>query len=128
MQGLARRALGLLAATGGDGAEAAAALEPALERVAADNEALAEAADGGEVDVPAMAEARAEAVDVAQRAALALLTAVGGRGMELTHPAQRLVREAAFYAIQGQTGEGRGAGLRLSQTQAGSAGGVPPSA
>jgi hypothetical protein len=32
--------------------------------------------------------------------------------MELAHPAQRLVREAAFYAVQGQTADGRAAGLR----------------
>ena len=114
VQGLARRALDLLGATGPAGADVAAALHPPLERTIALNEALAEAADAGEVDVEALAAARADAVELAQRAALALLTAVGGRGMELTSPAQRLVREAAFYAIQGQTVAGRAAGLRRS--------------
>jgi len=93
----------------------AAALRPALERVTAESEALCDAADAGALDVAALAGARAEAVDVAQQAALALLSAVGGRGMELTHPAQRLVREAAFYAIQGQTADGRAASLRRSR-------------
>jgi alkylation response protein AidB-like acyl-CoA dehydrogenase len=106
VQGLARRALDLLAATGEAGAGVAAALRPSLERVIAGN--------AGDLDVRAMAAARAEAIDLAQRCTLALLTAVGGRGVELTHPAQRLVREAAFYAVQGQTADGRTAGLQRS--------------
>ena len=114
VQGLTRRALDLLVATGESGAEVAGALRPELERVVAATEALADAAEAGEVDVGAMAETRAEAIELAQRAALALLTAMGGRGMELASPAQRLVREAAFYAVQGQTAEGRVAGLRRS--------------
>lgn len=114
VQGLAGRALQLLAATGDAGADAAAALDLRLIQTTADNDGLADAADAGQVDVPAMAAARAESIDVAQWATLAFLTAVGGRGMELTHPAQRLVREAAFYGIQGQTGEGRAASLGLT--------------
>jgi len=114
-QGVAIRSLALLEATGDDGASTAATLRPALERAITDTDAQAEAADAGALDVPAMAAARADAVEITQRAALALLTAVGGRGLELTHPAQRLVREAAFYAIQGQTSEGRAAGLRRSR-------------
>lgn len=110
-QGVGLRALRLLEATGDAGAEVAGRLRPALDACIARNDALAEAADGGAVDVPEMAAARADAVDLVQRAALALLTAVGGRGMELAHPAQRLMREAAFYAIQGQTAAGRAAGL-----------------
>ncbi len=114
-QGLALRALALLEETGPAGAEVAAHLGPLVARVIDDNDALAEAADEGQVDVPGMAAARAEAVELAQRAALALLTAAGGRGVELAHPAQRLVREAAFYAVQGQTAEGRAAGLHRSR-------------
>lgn len=114
-QGVALRALSLLEATGGAGADVAAGLRPRLEQVMAENEGLADAADDGRVDVPAMAAARAAAIDLAQRSALALLTASGGRGMELSHPAQRLVREAAFYAVQGQTSEGRAASLRQTR-------------
>jgi len=62
-----------------------------------------------------MVAARAWALDVAQRSALALVAAVGGRAMTRSHPAQRLVREAAFYAVQAQTGALRSATLtRLS--------------
>lgn len=50
-------------------------------------------------------------LDLASRAAQAWLAAVGGRGMSRSHPAQRLVREAAFYVIQAQTGELRRATL-----------------
>ena len=41
-----------------------------------------------------------------------LLAAVGGRGMDLGHPAQRLAREADFYVVQAQTPDGRTATLR----------------
>jgi alkylation response protein AidB-like acyl-CoA dehydrogenase len=61
--------------------------------------ALADA--GGELD--AMVKARAKALDLAVRAATALVTATGGRAMGLDHPAQRLLREAAFFTIQAQT-------------------------
>ena len=118
VQGVALRALGLLEATGPAGGEVAAALRPALDGLVADNEALADAADVGQVDVPAMAAGRARAIDLAQRATLALLAAVGGRGVERAHPAQRLVREAAFYAIQAQTADGRAATLRLTRERA----------
>ena len=46
---------------------------------------------------------RAWSLELAVRAALALVAATGGRAMERSHPAQRLLREAAFYAIQAQT-------------------------
>jgi len=55
---------------------------------------------------------RAECLDLAQRATTALLAASGGGGLELSHPAQRLAREAMFYVIQAQTGDGRKATLR----------------
>lgn len=58
-----------------------------------------------------MVQARAWCLDLAQRAALALVVAVGGRAMARDHPAQRLVREAAFYAVQAQTGALRSATL-----------------
>ncbi len=122
VQGVALRALSLLEATGPAGAELAGALGPAVQRSIADNEALIEAADGGHLDVAALAAARAGSIELAQRATLALLAAVGGRGVERTHPAQRLVREAAFYAIQGQTAEGKAAALALAATASGRAG------
>ncbi len=56
--------------------------------------------------------ARAHSLELAQRAAQALLVATGGRGMTLDHPAQRLHREAAFYLIQAQTLAGREAMLK----------------
>lgn len=114
VQGVALRCLGLLEASGAAGADLAGALGPEVRRNIADNEALVEAADAGQLDVPALAAARARSIELAQRVALALLAAVGGRGVERTHPAQRLVREAAFYAIQGQTAEGKVAALALA--------------
>ncbi len=114
VQGVALRAVTLLEENGPAGADVAAALRPAVDQSIADNERQAEAADAGDLDVAAMTAARARAISLAQRATLALLAAVGGRGLELTHPAQRLVREAAFYAIQAQTAEGRAAALGLA--------------
>ncbi len=51
----------------------------------------------------AMVDARAASLDLALRAATALVATTGGRAMALDHPAQRLLREAAFFAIQAQT-------------------------
>lgn len=76
-----------------------------------------ESGPGGRLDqhLDDMVAARAWALDVAQRSALALAAAVGGRAMARSHPAQRLVREAAFYAVQAQTAALRAATLgRLS--------------
>lgn len=55
---------------------------------------------------------RAGCLRLGRSATTALLAAVGGRGMDLSHPAQRLAREAAFYVIQAQTVDGRDAALR----------------
>jgi hypothetical protein len=55
---------------------------------------------------------RAACIDLARRSTTALLASVGGRGMDLGHPAQRLAREADFYVIQAQTVDGRAATLR----------------
>jgi alkylation response protein AidB-like acyl-CoA dehydrogenase len=46
---------------------------------------------------------RAWSLELALRCAYGLVAATGGRAMELSHPAQRLLREASFYAIQAQT-------------------------
>jgi hypothetical protein len=59
-----------------------------------------------------MVEARVWNLATAQRASQALVTAVGGGAIARTHPAQRLVREASFYAVQAQTAPIRAACLR----------------
>jgi alkylation response protein AidB-like acyl-CoA dehydrogenase len=56
-----------------------------------------------EPDLGAMIEARAHSLELAVRAATALVVATGGRAMSAGHPAQRLLREAAFFTIQAQT-------------------------
>jgi len=127
--GVADRSLALLAdvpSAGGAGPAASDALGAELSACAESNEALAAEADAGAVDLDALAEGRAWGIDVAQRAALALLAATGGRGVERASPAQRLVREAAFYAIQAQTGPGREAALRRAARAAGGDDAVPP--
>jgi len=55
---------------------------------------------GGEPDQVGL---RAWSLELAVRSALALVAATGGRSMQASHPAQRLLREAAFYCIQAQT-------------------------
>jgi alkylation response protein AidB-like acyl-CoA dehydrogenase len=59
-----------------------------------------------------MVEARVWNLATAQRASQALVTAVGGGAIARAHPAQRLVREASFYAVQAQTAPIRAACLR----------------
>lgn len=63
-------------------------------------------ADQGRTDpghVTAMVDARAWGLTLAVRAASTLVAGVGGRALTLDHPAQRLLREAAFFSIQAQT-------------------------
>ena len=62
--------------------------------------------------IEAMSDHRAGCLDLARRSTTALLASVGGAGMDLSHPAQRLAREADFYVIQAQTADGRSAVLR----------------
>lgn len=50
-----------------------------------------------------MAAVRAWGLELANRAALALVAAAGGEAMVASHPAQRLAREAMFYQVQAQT-------------------------
>lgn len=57
---------------------------------------------------------RASCLQLALDATTALLAAVGGGGLDLRHPAQRLAREAMFYVIQAQTADGRAATLRAA--------------
>ena len=55
---------------------------------------------------------RAEALELAVRAATSLVVASGGRAMSLSAPPQRLLREAAFHLVQAQTAPVRAATLR----------------
>lgn len=66
-----------------------------------------------DADLEALVEARAASLDLAVRSAGALVAATGGRAMSLSHPAQRLAREATFYTIQAQTPALRRATLSL---------------
>ena len=83
-----------------------------LASCAAHAEALAGSAEGGTADLATLARSRSWGLDLAQRATAALLATSGGTGIELGEPAQRLVREAAFYTVQAQTAPGRDATLR----------------
>ena len=73
--------------------------------------ALADARRTDAAHLAAQVEARAKSRELAVRAATALVVATGGRGMSSGHPAQRLLREAAFFTIQAQTPELRRATL-----------------
>lgn len=68
----------------------------------------------GHVALDAASAHRAACLGLAHRSTTALLAAVGGGGMDLSHPAQRLAREAMFYVIQAQTTDGRNAMLRAA--------------
>ncbi len=98
--GVAARALRLLSELTDDAAVAALATELAECREHAYG---LEGGNGDDTAVARLVGARAWGLDVAQRAASALVAATGGRAMALDHPAQRLVREATFYSIQAQT-------------------------
>lgn len=73
--------------------------------------ALADAGRTDDAHLAAMVEARAQSLALAVRAATALVAATGGRAMGLDHPAQRLLREAAFFTIQAQSPDVRRATL-----------------
>ena len=61
--------------------------------------------------VPERLELRARALTLATTCALAAVTAAGGRGMGLDHPAQRLLRAAAFQVVHSQDADVRSATL-----------------
>jgi len=111
--GIAERSARLLAEIDdADLSMAAAALAAECDRRAVVfDELLARIVAGDDV-VDEASDHRAECIHLAQRATTALLAGVGGRGMDLSHPAQRLAREADFFVIQAQTGDGRSAVLR----------------
>ena len=108
----ARAAAAPAEGTGGLAEDVAEVLGGELSACAAHGEALAGSADGGSADLAALARGRSWGLDLAQRATAALLATSGGPGIELADPAQRLVREAAFYTVQAQTAPGRDATLR----------------
>jgi hypothetical protein len=102
-------------------AEASSSLREALERrrQAADEASRAVIAADAGGDPAALGSAidrgareRDLGLSLARRATDALMAASGGGAMALTHPAQRLSREATFYLIQAQTGSLRAATLR----------------
>ena len=63
----------------------------------------------------ALVRARAWSCELAVRAATALVVAGGGRSILRSQPAQRLLREAAFFTIQAQTADLRAATLARLQ-------------
>jgi alkylation response protein AidB-like acyl-CoA dehydrogenase len=79
-----------------------------------DDEVLVALSDSSTDALAIASEHRAACLGLARRSTTALLAAVGGGGMDLSHPAQRLAREAMFYVIQAQTTDGREAVLRAS--------------
>jgi alkylation response protein AidB-like acyl-CoA dehydrogenase len=64
---------------------------------------LADAGRTDDAQVRMMVEARAWSLELAVRTATALIASTGGRALGADHPAQRLLREAAFFTIQAQT-------------------------
>ncbi|MDQ3978377.1 MAG: acyl-CoA/acyl-ACP dehydrogenase [Actinomycetota bacterium] len=95
----------------------AAVLEQERLRVRDESYRLADEGGPGPEAVQRLVELRAWSLELAVRSASALVAAVGGRSMLLDHPAQRLLREAAFYAIQAQTPAVREAALRRLQSR-----------
>lgn len=65
--------------------------------------ALADEGRTDDAQLRMMVEARAWGLELGVRTATALVTSVGGRALGADHPAQRLLREAAFFTIQAQT-------------------------
>jgi len=83
--------------------DAAGALGAELEDCRRRSYALADSGLSDDAHLATLVEARAGSLEIGGRAATALVAAVGGRGMASGHPAQRLLREAAFFTIQAQT-------------------------
>ena len=111
--GVADRAIGLLDTfTDQDAVDAAARLRDELDTRWRHDDELVDDLGRGTLDVTAASGHRAACLHLARRSTTALLAAAGGRGMDLSHPAQRLAREADFYVIQAQTLDGRAATLR----------------
>ncbi len=101
----ATRALARRGAESGQAAvvDAAAVLSAELDECRTRSYALSDLRSGDESHPRDLVEARAWSLDLALRSAQALVAATGGRSMALDHPAQRLLREAAFWSIQAQS-------------------------
>ncbi len=87
--------------------EVAAELAPGWSAVVERAEVQCRLVDEGSANLEEVAAARAETLMAVQRLTVALLAASGGAAMERSHPAQRLCREAQFFVIQAQSGDGR---------------------
>jgi alkylation response protein AidB-like acyl-CoA dehydrogenase len=98
--GIAARCVRLLAERA---PEIATALGDEVDACRARAYGLADEAHTDDDHVAAMVGARAWSLELAVRSATALVTATGGRAMSRDHPAQRLLREAAFFTIQAQS-------------------------
>ena len=98
--GVASTCVRLLAQHAEDAAEV---LGAELDECRARSYARAEAGHTDDAHLASLVEARAQSLELAVRAATALVASVGGSAMSAGHPAQRLLREAAFFAIQAQT-------------------------
>ncbi len=96
--GVSRAAISLIRETARDGdraaTDAADALEVELDAVRAAFQAVDPTPDS-----PQALVVRSWGTELAIRAAETSLIAVGGRGLATTHQAQRLCREALFYAV-----------------------------
>ena len=86
--------------------EVASRLEMALAECTTHAELLLESpATDRDAWILELTGVRDRSIELANRAAQAWVAAVGGRAMDLAHPAQRVLREAAFYLVQAQTPE-----------------------
>lgn len=95
--------------------------DPALDSELADCRhhayALLDEERADDEHLAALVRARAWSCELAVRAATALVVAGGGRSILRSDPAQRLLREAAFFAIQAQTSDLRAATLARLQAR-----------
>jgi alkylation response protein AidB-like acyl-CoA dehydrogenase len=123
--GIADRAIRLLEErSGGLTAAAAAALSAELENTRITTDAAGRRLYAATTNSTDVADAISEGVaqrdrglSLARRATDALVAASGGGAMSLSHPAQRLSREATFYLVQAQSADLRAATLaRLAST------------
>ncbi|HEV3402427.1 MAG TPA: acyl-CoA dehydrogenase family protein [Acidimicrobiales bacterium] len=114
--GLAATATALLARLAEDSgqaavASAAEALGGELAECRLHSYRLADDPSSDETHLARLRVARAWGLDLALRSAQALVAATGGGAMALSHPGQRLVREASFWSIQAQSEAVRAATL-----------------
>ncbi|HEX2023781.1 MAG TPA: acyl-CoA dehydrogenase family protein [Acidimicrobiales bacterium] len=114
--GLAATATSLLARRAQESGQAAVAraaevLGDELAECRLHSYRLADDPSSDDTHLALLLAARAWGLDLALRSAQALVAATGGGAMALSHPAQRLVREASFWSIQAQSAAVREATL-----------------